>query len=648
MANGGDVIFNFKGDSTQLDKSAKNATGTLKNLGKTTLKTLGAAGIVGATAFGGIVTSSIKARGKIEQSVGGIETLFKNSSDTVVKNAQKAYKTAGIDANTYMEQATSFSASLLQGLGGDTAKAAKIADTAIVDMSDNANKMGTSVDLIQNAYQGFAKGNYTMLDNLKLGYGGTKGEMARLVKESGVLGKAGENLTAKNLDQKVSFDQMIQAIHQVQKNLGITGTTSKEASDTLEGSISSLKASWSNLLSGMGTGKEVIESLKPVIQNVSRIAKEAIQAIWQEIKSMIAEALQPVSNWIKEHQTLFIIIGGVIGTITAAIIAYTIAQNAATIAVGIYNGVMGIATAATTAFGAVVAFLTSPITLIILAIGALITIGVLLVKNWDKVKAGLLNAWNAIKTGVGNAINGIKTFFSNLGKHLAEKVNGIKDKLSEFGNRMKNLATKKIPETINEISSFFSQLPGKIWEHLVNAFNRFKTFCTNLANKAKEGAKKAVNAIKDGFSGLPDKMVNVGKNIVKGIWNGISNVRDWLFDKIKGFKDAVLNKFKSFFGIHSPSTLFRDQVGVFMAQGIGEGFTDEMSSVSKQMNKAMATVGLGDMFELSPTLNRTMSSSSNVNVTVYNNMETDLLGNLVSNIKTFSNGSKNDYNYGMA
>jgi len=143
-------------------------------------------------------------------------------------------------------------------------------------------------------------------------------------------------------------------------------------------------------------------------------------------------------------------------------------------------------------------------------------------------------------------------------------------------------------------------------------------------------------------------MVSIGTNVVKGIWNGIGNTAQWLFDKIKGFKDQVLNKFKSFFGIHSPSTLFRDQVGVFMAQGIGEGFTDEMSSVSKQMNKAMATVGLGDMFELSPTLNRTMSSSSNVNVQVINNMETDLLGNLVNNIKTYSNGAKNDYNYGMS
>lgn len=486
------------------------------------------------------------------------------------------------------------------------------------------------------------------LDNLKLGYGGTKSEMVKLVKESGVLGEASKDLTLKNFDQKVSFDQIILAINKTQKRLKITGTTAKEAGDTLQGSVSSLKASWNNLLSGMGTTKEVIESLKPVIKNVSRIAKEAIKAIWDEIKGLIAEALQPVSNWIKEHQTLLTIITGIVGSLTAAIVAYTIAQNIANIALGIYNGLMGIAAAATTAFGAIVGFLTSPITLVVLAIGGLITAGVLLVKNWDKVKTGLLNAFNGIKTGVSNGVNAIKGFFENMGNHISEKVNGIKGKLGEFGNKMKNLATQKIPQAIKNITTFFGQLPGKLWSLLTSAFNKFAQFCTNLANKAKEGAKKAVDAIKNGFTNLPGNMVSIGTNVVKGIWNGIGNTAQWLFDKIKGFKDQVLNKFKSFFGIHSPSTLFRDELGVFMAQGIGEGFTDEMTSVSKQMNRAMATVGLGDMFELSPTLNRTMSSSNNVNVQVINNMETDLLGNLVNNIKTYSNGAKNDYNYGMA
>lgn len=648
MANGGDVIFNFKGDDKQLQKTASEATSTLKGLSKTMGKVVLAGGVTLGGMFAGMVTSSVKARGQIEQSLGGINKLFGKSADEVIKNSKKAYKTAGISANQYMEQTTSFSASLLKGLNGDTAKTAKIADTAIKDMADNANTFGTSMESIQTAYQGFAKQNYTMLDNLKLGYGGTKSEMVKLVKESGVLGEASKDLTLKNFDQKVSFDQIILAINKTQQRLKITGTTAKEAGDTLQGSVASLKASWSNLLSGMGGAKEVIESLKPVIKNVARIAKEAIKAIWDEIKGLIAEALQPVSNWIKEHQTLLTIIAGVVGTLTAAIVAYTIAQNAATIALGIYNGVMGIATMATTAFSAVLGFLTSPITLVVLAIGGLITAGVLLVKNWDKVKTGLLNAWNGIKTGVSNGVNAVKGFFSNMGTHIGNKVNTIKTKLGEFGSKMKDVATNKIGPAIQKVGTFFGQLPGKMWTHLTNAWNKFVTWCTNLATKAKEAAKKAVDAIKNGFTNLPGNMVTIGKNVVKGIWNGIGNTAQWLFEKIKGFKDAVLNKFKSFFGIHSPSTLFRDELGVFMAQGIGEGFTDEMGKVSKQMNRAMATVGLGDMFELSPTLNRTMSSSNNVNVQVINNMETDLLGNLVNTVRTYSNGAKNDYNYGMS
>lgn len=655
MANGGDVIFNFKGDDKQLNKSIQSATKTLKGLGKTFLTAAGIGTASFGAMFAGMVVGSVKARGQIEQSLGGINKLFGKSANEVIKNSQKAYKTAGISANQYMEQVTSFSASLLKGLNGDTAKTAKIADTAIKDMADNANTFGTSMESIQTAYQGFAKQNYTMLDNLKLGYGGTKSEMVKLVKESGVLGEASKDLTLKNFDQKVSFDQIILAINKTQQRLKITGTTAKEAGSTMLGSISSLKASWNNLLSGMGTTKEVIESLKPVIKNVSRIAKEAIKAIWDEIKGLIAEALQPVYDWLNKNKDALTYAGIAVGTLTAAIAAYTIAQNASSIALGIhtalttaYTTITGIATAATTAFGAVIGFLTSPITLVVLAIGGLIAATVAVVKNWETVKTKILNIWNGIKTGVGNAVNGVKGFFSNMGTHISNKVNTIKSKLGEFGSKMKDVATNKIGPAINKIGTFFGQLPGKMWQHLTNAWNKFVTWCTKLASKAKEGAKAAVNAIKNGFTNLPGNMVTIGTNVVKGIWNGIGNTASWLFNKIKGFKDAVLNKFKSFFGIHSPSTLFRDQVGVFMAQGIGEGFTDEMTSVSKQMNKAMATVGFGDMFELSPTLNRTMSSSNNVNVQVINNMETDLLGNLVNTVRTYSNGAKNDYNYGMS
>lgn len=227
------------------------------------------------SAFVDVGKQAMNSYGEYEQLVGGVDTLFGKSSQKVQEYTNNAYKTAGMSANEYMETVTGFSASLLQGLGGDTEKASEVANVAVTDMSDNANKMGTSMESIQNAYQGFAKQNYTMLDNLKLGYGGTKEEMARLVKDSGILGDAGKDLTAKNLDQKVSYDQIIEAIHKVQTNMGITGTTAKEASATIQGSVGSMKSAWQNMLTGMadenanfGTlAQNFVDTLVDVVNN---------------------------------------------------------------------------------------------------------------------------------------------------------------------------------------------------------------------------------------------------------------------------------------------------------------------------------------------------------------------------------------------
>lgn len=301
------------------------------------------AAINGLKKLGGAVINvgkqAVASYAEYEQLVGGVETLFKDSADIVQDYAAKAYKTAGISANRYMEQATSFSASLLQGLGGDTKKAAEIADMAIVDMSDNANKMGTSIEMIQNAYQGFAKQNYTMLDNLKLGYGGTKSEMARLVKESGILGKAGEDLTAKNLDQKVSFDQIIKAINITQQRMGITGTTAKEAASTIQGSVNSMKASWSNLLTSIAddnadlsksvdefiestvtAAKNLVPRIKQVVEGIKKLIYTIINEVFPKLKKEIPELAPLIDtfNWFIKNKSL------VVGAITAMVSAFAI------------------------------------------------------------------------------------------------------------------------------------------------------------------------------------------------------------------------------------------------------------------------------------------------------------------------------------
>lgn len=259
-----DGYLNF--DTKINEKGFNDGISKLGKLGKSGLSVVSKAmtGAVAAVGTGAaaIVKSSLDVVANMEQQVGGVETLFKNSANTVIKNANNAFKTAQLSANDYMSTVTSFSASLLQGLGGDTAKAAEIADMAIIDMADNANKMGTNMQDIQNAYQGFAKQNYTMLDNLKLGYGGTQSEMIRLINDSGIL-----NEKISDLDN-VTFDQMIQAIHKVQENLGITGTSAKEASTTIEGSVNSAKAAWENFEAGVISANDLVDTFWTAAQNI--------------------------------------------------------------------------------------------------------------------------------------------------------------------------------------------------------------------------------------------------------------------------------------------------------------------------------------------------------------------------------------------
>ena len=272
-----------------------------------------------------------------EQLVGGVETLFKDSAKEVEGYANQAYKTAGLSANKYMETVTSFSASLLQGLNGDTAKTAKIADMAIIDMADNANKMGTSMEMIQNAYQGFAKQNYTMLDNLKLGYGGTKTEMVRLINDSKILNHEIENLN------DITFDQIVQAIHVVQENMGITGTTAKEAEHTITGSVASMKSAWQNLLTGIAdgnqdlgklvdnfvksvitAGKNLVPRVKEIADGVKRLINNVITDVFPKLKREIPQ-LKPlieVFEWFIKNKDK------VVKAIKAMVTAFAVAKIA--------------------------------------------------------------------------------------------------------------------------------------------------------------------------------------------------------------------------------------------------------------------------------------------------------------------------------
>lgn len=267
------------------------AMGTaLYDLGKTTVKA--------AASFG---KSIISEYADTEQMVDGVKTLFKNDASTVLANANNAFKTAGLSANEYMDTVTSFSASLLSGLGGDTAKAAEIADMAVQDMSDNANKFGTDMASIQNAYQGFAKQNYTMLDNLKLGYGGTKSEMQRLLKDARKIQKA----NGVNVKYSINnFNDIIEAIHVIQDEMGITGTTEAEAMDTISGSFNAFKASWKNWLSGLANDEsdvsqltdDLVESGKIALDNIKKHIPTIVANVTTALSELGTEALNAGAN----------------------------------------------------------------------------------------------------------------------------------------------------------------------------------------------------------------------------------------------------------------------------------------------------------------------------------------------------------------
>ena len=473
---------------------------------------------------------AIQSYADYEQLVGGVETLFKDSSQKVQEYANNSYKTAGLSANEYMETVTSFSASLLQSLNGDTEKSADVANMAIIDMSDNANKMGTSMSMIQSAYQGFAKQNYIMLDNLKLGYGGTKTEMERLLADA-------EKISGVHYDIS-NLNDVYQAIHVIQGELGITGTTSEEASKTISGSLNAMKGAWSNLLTGiadenadfdslvgnlvdsvMTFGDNILPRVKTVLEGIGKLIKELVPKLAQELPSLLQSILPSL-------------ISGVVDLIKA------LSDALPSLIPVLMNGIVQ-------AFTGIVDILPD-------ILQALIQATVLIVQSLAEQ---------------------LPTIIPQLIDAILEMIPMLIDNLPLFIKAGWQLIIGLAQGLLNSIPTLLSYLP-KIGSSMLNYFKQ-----------------------------LPSMFVEIGGNIIKGLWNGIKNVKDWLFDKIKGFKDAVLNKFKSFFGIKSPSTLFRDEVGTYLAQGIGVGFTDEMKSVAEDMVHALPTD-----FDVTPNITTGFSS----------------------------------------
>lgn len=516
---------------------------------------------------------AIKNYADYEQLIGGVETLFKESADVVEGYANNAYKTAGLSANEYMETITSFSASLLQSLDGDTAKVAEVGNMAVTDMADNANKMGTSMSMIQSAYQGFAKQNYTMLDNLKLGYGGTKTEMERLLADATKISGVKYDIS--------SLNDVYQAIHVIQGELGITGTTAKEASTTISGSLNSMKSAWQNLLTGIaddnadfeGLIGNFVESIMTFADNIVPRIEIVMDGLVDLILGM-ADTLLPkvldiavnlvqnlVSGITNNIGTLMTTINQMINTILNALIGMLPQILQAGIQV-IVSLITGIAQALPTLIPQIVEAVVLMVETLIDNLDLIIDAGIQLIIG---LADGLIKALPILIDKIPIIIDKlINAIVDNLPKILEMGITLIV-KLAEG-------LIKAIPQLVSKIPQIITSLLNGI----KNYFGKMLSIGGDLLGKVKEGITK-------GISG----MLDVGKNLVHGLWNGINNAKQWVLDKIKGFGKSILNGIKSFFGIHSPSTLFRDEIGSNLALGIGEGFEDEMNNVSDMMEDAI-------------------------------------------------------------
>lgn len=577
----------------------------------------GAFSTAAVAAFG---KAALDAYADYEQLAGGIETLFKDASGTVMKYADNAYKTSGLSANRYMEQVTSFSASLLQSLGGDTQKAAQYADQAVIDMSDNANKMGSSMQSIQDAYQGFAKQNYTMLDNLKLGYGGTKEEMERLIADANRVKRANGEMADLSID---SFADVTEAIHIIQEEMGIAGATAEEAEGTISGSVGAMKAAWNNWVTGLGNDNadmkvltdqlvetvitaagNVIPRMGEIVTTLGEALKEQAPVVADKFLTAISEHLPPgmsqvfndAVNGAKEAvsdiqgkidpmlQTLKDLapwVGAVAGGFLALKGAMALSDLIGAVRLGLASmtGVTTLLSNAQMILNAVMNM--NPFFAVATVIGVLVgAIATLYATNedfrnfingcWDAIKAKATEVWGKVveffTVTVPNGIKKMQEWFQNLPGNIASWLNNAKENVGHFAETVKHDAINAGVNFLRGVSSGF--------------------------NDAVEFVKSIPQRVLDALGNLGNLLVESGKSMLRGLGEGIS----------KGFEDAKravgngLKAIRDFFPF-SPAkrgpfsghgwVLYS---GISIAEALGEGFHRAMPNALAEVEDGMSAL----------------------------------------------------------
>lgn len=603
-----------------------------------------ATGAITATsvAVGGLVAKSVQQYASYEQLVGGVETLFKDSAPAIMEYASNAYKTAGMSANEYMETVTGFSASLIQSLGGDTEKASKIGNMAIEDMSDNANKMGTDMGMIQNAYQGFAKQNYTMLDNLKLGYGGTQAEMQRLLADA-------EKVSGVHYDMS-KFSDVVEAIHVIQTQMGITGTTMKEGATTIEGSLNMMKASWTNVLTGMADdsadfdtlidnfvtsasafGDNILPRIEIALGGVGKLIEAFAERIPSVVEALLPQLLETGVNvihsltdsMIENLPQLTVTFSEVLGTLIEGVSA--IIPKMLELGVQMLGSLAtGLSYEAPNILPIVIECITGIVNTIVANLPMLIQSGIDLISGLGE---GIINAIPALTEALPAVIDSIVNFLTtnlpqllqqgsdvilNIVNGLLEALPTLISALPEIINTIVSFLTNNLPQIVTQgveiivalvnglvqalpqllamlpeiVNSIVNGLLGHIPE-LVNAGVQILVAVANGLAQAIPTLvgqiPTIVSSIFSAFSGV--NWGEIGINIIRGIGTGVAGAISGLVSTAitacKTLKDSVL----SFFDIHSPSRVMRDEVGKNIALGIARGIEAETKTAVSSMAK---------------------------------------------------------------
>ena len=673
-------------------KAAEESGSKFEGFGKV-LKTVGVAlGAVAVAAGAAAVKLGkevIAAYADYEQLVGGVDTLFKDSSQEIQRYAANAYKTAGLSANEYMETVTGFSASLIQSLGGDTEKAAKYADMAITDMSS-----------IQNAYQGFAKQNYTMLDNLKLGYGGTKQEMERLLADA-------EKISGVKYDIS-SYADVVEAIHVMQESMDIAGTTAKEAEATISGSVNALKSAVSNLIVGFGDAdadmellcnnmvdafKTVVANITPVIENIVAALSTALDALLTAVGELLPTLLEAVTELFSQVlETLLSLLPQLIPAAVSALmtIVNTLIENlpllieaavqlVSTLVTGIADALPTLIPAAVQAIVTIVQGLVDSLPMLLDAALQLIT----------GLAQGLLDAIPVLIATLPEIINGIITFLldsipqiietgilllTSLVTALPEIITAIVEAIPKIIDGIINAVLNAIPLIIQAgidllisliqalpqiittivqaipqiISGIVNALVGNIDKIIMAGVQLFVALIENLPTIIVEIVKavpQIIAGIVKAFGSLMYKIVEIGGNIVKGLWSGITQLASWLWDKVSGWISSIWDGICDFFGIHSPSKEMA-WVGEMLVKGLA-GSIDDNGDEAVKAAEGMAEDINGVMGDLAHDMQTALPTDFDVNGSIRSAVD-GVVGKAASaftialNITNFNNYSSED------